>query len=82
MLTPTKEQILSYLVIGLKRFRNTVRFELLFLQEKRKKNELENSPLSQNTLVNNFSLSNENDESNGENNNANIITSKKIMNKK
>ena len=70
---PTKEQILSDLIIGLKRFRNTVRWKWFFLEEKRKKNEIQNSPLSQNALDSNFSFENYSDE-NDENVDPNIKT--------
>ena len=61
VLAPTKEHVLSDLIIGLKRFRNTVRWKCFFQEEKRKKNELQNSPLSQTTLNDKFNFSEEND---------------------
>ena len=73
MFAPTREQILSDLIIGLKRFRNTVRWKWFFLEEKRKKNEIQNSPLSQNALDSNFSFENYSDE-NDENVDPNIKT--------
>ena len=82
---PTKEQILADLIIGLKRFRNTVRWKWFFLEEKRKKNELENSPLSQNALDSKFSFSDESDKSDVDdnyNNETGIITSSDLMKKR
>ena len=59
---PSKDSILSDLIIGLGRFRNTVRWKWFFTEEKRKKNEKLNSPLSQNTLNSEFSFNNYNSE--------------------
>ena len=52
---PQKDSILVDLLIGLKRFRDTVRWKWYIVEEKRKKKEKDTSPLSQNTLSNKFS---------------------------
>ena len=73
MLAQSKDQILSDLIIGLKRFRNTVRWKWVFQEEKRQKHELRNSPLSQIALDGNFSFNKESNEINEEDNNPIII---------
>ena len=42
--TPQKDSILGDLLIGLKRFRNTVRWKWFFQEKKRKEKEQDNSP--------------------------------------
>ena len=68
VLAPSKDQNLADLIIGLKRFRNTVRWKWFFQEEKRKKKELTDSPPSQNALNRNFSF-NDYDTNENENNN-------------
>ena len=68
VLAPSKEQILADLIIGLKRFRNTVRWKWFFQEEKRKKKELKNSPLSQIALNGVFNFNDYNDSIEGNNN--------------
>ena len=80
LFTP-REQILSDIFIDLKRFRNIVKWKWVFLEEKRKHNELENSPLSENVLNKKFSISdNKSDKENYTK--TNIITSINLMRKK
>ena len=59
---PQKDSILADLLIGLKRFRNTVRWKWFIVEEKRKKRERDTSPLSQNTLSGKFSFDEESEE--------------------
>ena len=47
VLAPNKNQILSDLLIGLKRFRNVVRWKFFFAEKKRTEKELKDSSLSQ-----------------------------------
>ena len=44
---PDRSQIISDLLIGLKRFRNVVRWKYFFAEQKRNEEELQDSPLSQ-----------------------------------
>ena len=59
---PSRNQILSDLLIGLKRFRNVVRWKHFFAEKKRKEEELKNSPLSQPAFNNKFSFETEENE--------------------
>ena len=59
---PSRNQILSDLLIGLKRFRNVVRWKHFFAEKKRKEEELKNSPLSQPAFNNKFSCETEENE--------------------
>ena len=59
---PHKDSILADLLIGLKRFRNTVRWKWFITEEKRRKREKATSPLSQITLSSNSSSSDEDSE--------------------
>ena len=60
---PKKEQVISDLIIGLKRFRNSVRWKWFFQEEKRKKNELKNSLLNK-SAYDRDKIFNDNDEEN------------------
>ena len=53
---PQKDSILADFLIGLKRFRNSVRWKWFIAEEKRKKKGESTSPLSQNTLGEKFSF--------------------------
>ena len=56
VLAPNRNQILSDLLIGLKRFRNVVRWKYFFAEKKRIEKELKDSPLSQTTYNSKFNF--------------------------
>ena len=62
LLAPNRNQILSDLLIGLKRFRNAVRWKYFFVEKKRVDKELKDSLLSQNTYNSKFNFEEEDNE--------------------
>ena len=59
---PDRSQILSDLLIGLKRFRNVVRWKWFFAEKKRIEKEAKESPLSQTTFSQKFNFDDEDNE--------------------
>ena len=66
VLAPNRNQILSDLLIGLKRFRNVVRWKYFFAEKRRIDKELKDSPLSQTTYDFKFNFEIEENETTNE----------------